>query len=124
MSSELTHTLYKPFKIIYKYRNANRKFQYYYYIYLGNVPSNIKRIITKFTNLSFFDTLLELSPDEIIILEKYYDSYWYENFFISEHMKKSKKIYNTISEKERTTLIKKMSQEWIDIHIKTTRKSN
>ena len=38
---------YKPFKIIYKYRNNNRKFQYLYYIYLGNVSNNIKRILSK-----------------------------------------------------------------------------
>ena len=52
--------IYKPYKIIYKYRNANRKFQYFYYIFLGQQPNNIKRIITKFINLTFFETLIEL----------------------------------------------------------------
>jgi hypothetical protein len=42
-----------PFKIIYKYRNSNRKFQYFYYIFLGNIPANIKRIISKFTDYNY-----------------------------------------------------------------------
>ena len=73
MSEE--QNLSKPFKIIYRYRNNNRKFQYHYYIFLGNVPNNIRRIVSKITDLSFFQTLKELSPDEITSLENYYDSY-------------------------------------------------
>ena len=55
MSEE--QNLSKPFKIIYRYRNNNRKFQYHYYIFLGNVPNNIRRIVSKITDLSFFQTL-------------------------------------------------------------------
>jgi hypothetical protein len=115
---------HKPYKIIYKYRNANRKFQYLYYIFLGNIPPNIKRIISKFSDLSFVDTLLELSPDEILLLEKYYDIYWYENFFISDHLKKSRKIFNTLSEKEKASITKKLGNDWVNIHIKTIKKTN
>ncbi len=122
MSKELVKNLYKPYKIIYRYRNNNRKIQYYYYIFLGNVPNNIKRIVQKFTNLDFFHTLLELSPDEITILENYYDSYWYENFFLSDHLKKSKKIFNKINEKEK--LEKKLGKEWIEKHILASKKTN
>ena len=115
-----------PFKIIYKYRNSNRKFQYFYYIFLGNIPMNIKRIISKFTDLNFIDTLLELSPDEIVLLEKYYDIYWYENFFLTNHLKKSRKVFNSGSEKDKpnSAIIKKMGSEWIEKHIKSSKKSN
>jgi hypothetical protein len=118
--------IYKPYKIIYKYRNANRKFQYFYYIFLGNQPNNIKRIITKFINLTFFETLIELSPDEIELLEKHFDEYWYESFFISEHLKKSKKIFTSSSDKDKpnSSIIKKMGNEWIEKHIKTVKKTN
>jgi len=125
MSKELTHALYKPFKIIYKYRNANRKFQYFYYIFLGDIPSSIKKIITKITNLSFIDTLLELSPDDIISLENYYNIYWYENLFLIDHINKCKKIFNSTSEKtKQNSIIKKMGEEWINKHIKTSKKSS
>jgi len=125
MSKELTQTLYKPFKIIYKYRNANRKFQYFYYIFLGNIPTSIKRIISKIIDLSLIDTLLELSPDEIILLEKYYDIYWYENLFLIDHVNKFKKMFNSNSEKtKQNNLIKKMGDEWIEKHIKTSKKSS
>jgi hypothetical protein len=118
--------IYKPFKIIYKYRNAHRKFQYFYYIFLGSIPNNIKRIIAKFTKLTFFETLLELSPDEIELLEKNYNEYWYENFFLSDHLKKSKKIFTSLSDKDKpnSAIIKKMGDEWIVKHIKSVKKNN
>ena len=125
MSKELTNALYKPFKIIYKYRNINRKFQYFYYLFLGNIPSSIKKIINKFIDLSFIDTLLELTIDDISILEKYYDVYWYENFFVIDHINKCKKIFNTNSEKtKQNSITKKLGEDWIEKHIKTTKKSS
>jgi len=114
--------IYKPYKIIYRYRNNNRKFQYCYYVFVGNVPNNIKRIINKFINLNFIKTLIELSPDEIDILEDYYGIYWYENFFISSYLKKIRKTFNSINEKEKIT--KKLGIEWIEKHIKLDKKSN
>jgi len=69
MSKDLNTIVYNPYKIIYKYRNVNRKFQYEYYIFLGNVPNPVKKILSKIKSLNFFQTLLELSPDEINILE-------------------------------------------------------
>jgi len=122
MSKENKITLYKPFKIIYRYKNETRKVQYAYYLYLGNVPNNIRRILTKIKNLTFFQTLLELSPDEINILEKYYDIYWYENIFLSSHITKSKKIFESIDQKNK--LIKKLGQDWIKIHIQSHKKTN
>jgi hypothetical protein len=125
MSKELSQSLYKPFKIIYKYRNANRKFQYFYYIFLGNIPNSIKRIVSKFTNLSFIDTLLELTLDEIDVLEKYYNIYWYENFFLTNHLNKSKKTFNSNSEKTKhNNVMKKMGEEWVEKHIETNKKSS
>jgi hypothetical protein len=120
MSEE--QNLSKPFKIIYRYRNNNRKFQYHYYVFLGNVPNNIRRIVSKITDLSFFQTLKELSPDEITSLENYYDTYWYENFFLSDHLKKSRKIFNSSSEKDKIT--RKLGITWVDKHIKQIKKTN
>jgi hypothetical protein len=93
---------------------------------LGAQPNNIKKILAKFSNLTFFETLLELSHDEIEILEKFYDIYWYENFFLTEHLKKSKKIFLSSSDKDKpnSAIIKKMGEEWIEKHIKTNKKNN
>ena len=122
MSKELTYKLNKPFKIIYRYRNDNRKFQYNYYIFLGNVPNSIRRIIIKIKSLNLIDTLLELSQDEINILEEYYDMYWYENLFLSEHIIHIKQNFKSMNQKEK--VIKKMGQEWIDRHLDTSKKTN
>jgi hypothetical protein len=94
MNNEIITNLYKPFKIIYRYRNENRKIQYEYYIFLGNVPMAIRRILSKIKMLTFLETLIELSPDEVNILTKYYGDHWYECIFLSKHLKKSKKIFN------------------------------
>jgi len=67
--------IYKPYKVIYRYRNNNRKIQYCYYIFLGNIPNAIKRIITKINDSTFIQALLQLSPDEINILEDFYNIY-------------------------------------------------
>ena len=77
-------------------------------------------------NLTFFETLIELSPDEIELLETTYDIYWYENFFLSDHIKKSIKIFNSTSDKDKpnSAIIKKMGSEWIEKHIKTSKKNN
>ena len=60
MSKELTYKLNKPFKIIYRYRNDNRKFQYNYYIFLGNVPNNIRRIIIKIKTNSLSQNFIKI----------------------------------------------------------------
>ena len=54
-----------PIKVIWKYKNNNRRQQYLIYIFLGEVPANIMKILKKIENLNFYDTLFDCEIHEI-----------------------------------------------------------
>ena len=105
-----------PIKIIWKYKNDNRRTQYMTYIFIGTVSKNIKKILDKIENLNLYDTLLQLTKDEYNQLEKFYGVNWYNKFFNLYH------INNTIYSIRETALLKKeiidkYTQTWYDTHI-------
>ena len=51
----------EPIKVIYKYKNINRKTQYLTYIFLGSLGKKYEKILNKIENLNLYDTLLELT---------------------------------------------------------------
>ena len=68
-----------PKKIIYKYKNINKRIQYQLFIFIGsNVPDNIKKNLKKIKNLDFYNSLISLSLNEFKELSKYYDAKWYK----------------------------------------------
>jgi len=91
----------EPIKIIYKYKNINRKNQYITYIYVGEMGKKYKDILSKIENLNLYDSLfgdlwmtkffniyhisafvnkLEEKPELKTKLLKKYDSIWLNNF--------------------------------------------
>ena len=61
-----------PIKILFKYKNNNKKYQYNTYIYVGPVSSSIKKILERIKNLNFTDTLTNLEKTDITQMEKIY----------------------------------------------------
>ena len=58
-----------PVKLIYKYKNLNKRVNYEIFIFLGTfLDDNVKKILRKIENLSFYDSLIELSIKEVDIL--------------------------------------------------------
>jgi hypothetical protein len=76
----------RPLKIIYQYKNNNNSKQYYLYIFVGNITSDIMSILKKIKDLDLFDTLKTLSEKDIRKLIYFYGKHWYRNFFISHHI--------------------------------------
>ena len=71
-----------PIKIIYKYKNDNRKNQYQYYIFVGSLlPLNVQKILKKMQDLNYFDTLITLTEKDIGIITDFYGEFWYKYFF-------------------------------------------
>jgi hypothetical protein len=106
-----------PIKIIYKYKNDNRKTQYQYYIFLGSLLSpTLLKIINKIEDLNFYDTIIGLPDKEIKILEDFYGIYWYKYFFLTDHINYSIETIINSSQK-RTDIIKKYNNEWYILHI-------
>ena len=106
----------EPIKIIWKYKNNNRKIQYNIYIFIGNTNKVILKLLEKIKDLSLYDTFMNLSLDEINILENIYGDFWYKKFFNIYHINyiigniKS----NSAQKKE---LNDKFSAKWFSKHI-------
>lgn len=103
-----------PIKILFKYKNNNRKYQYNTYIYVGPVSSSIKKILGRIKDLNFIDTLTNLEKTDISQMEKIYGDKWYNFFFNNYHITfsiNSIKNNNTI----KNALTKKMGKEWLEL---------
>ncbi len=103
-------------KLIWKYKNNNRKTQYIIYIFVGSVSKPIKKILDKIQDLTFYDTLINLTKDEYKQLEQFYGNNWYTKFFNFYHLNNSiLQIMETVVLKNE--IIQKYGQSWFDMHI-------
>jgi len=106
----------EPIKVVWKFKNNNRRTQYHQYIFIGQQSSSTMKILNKIKDLNFYDTLINLSKDEFKTLEKIYGEYWYNYFFNNYHI--NAQIYiikeSTIQKNE---LSDKYGKEWVDKHI-------
>lgn len=87
-----------PIKIIYKYKNNNNKIKYQIYIFIGDVPQNIIKILNKIKTMSLLDVFLQLHIDDYKILENYYEKEWFKYFFTLYHIKYTIDIINKSEE--------------------------
>ena len=79
--------LAKPYKIIYKVKNKNNKYQYYTYIFIGDVDKSLRAIFNKIQNLSLKETLERLNTNEFKELSKFYQTdLWFKFFFNKYHI--------------------------------------
>ena len=72
-----------PMKVIWKFKNINKKIQYHVCIFLGNVvitDNNVKKILRKIKDLNLFDTLISITDNEYKLMVRYYGEYWYRHF--------------------------------------------
>jgi hypothetical protein len=99
-------TLLSPVKIIYKYKNDNKKTQNLIYIYVGNEGREYEDIFKKIKNLNLYETFISLSVKDIKRLEKGFGNKWFSYFFNTYHIsfildkiKTDKKYKNKILEK-------------------------
>ena len=106
-------------KVIWKFKNNNKKIQYHVCIFLGNVvttDNNIKKILKKIKDLNFFDTLMAVTENEYKLMSKYYGDKWYTYFFNSKHITfMINNIRNTKTKKE--DILEKYGEEWFKKNI-------
>lgn len=108
-----------PYKIIFKYKNANRKIQYNLYIFVGsNLTTQIRNILEKIRNLNFFDSLYSLTLTELKKLEQLYGEEWYEYFYISDHIYYQIELLKKNNEKKKI-LENKFGKQWTNELLKT-----
>lgn len=105
-----------PIKVIFKFKNNNRRIQYHTYIFVGNAPKNVLKILEEIEDKSLYDSFLHLTPNDNKKLSDQYGEYWYKKIFNTYH------INNTIyvirkTEKQQKELITKYGKEWYKQHI-------
>ncbi len=105
-----------PIKVIWRYKNNNKKIHHHVYIFVGEVSVNIKKILKKIQSLSLYDSLVSLSKDEIETIEKQYGENWYKTMFNIKHIDMS---INTIKKETemQNKIIKLYGKEWYEKHI-------
>ncbi len=106
-----------PVKIIWKYKNNNRRIQYNTYIFVGSLISqDTQSILDKISDLKFYDAIIELQKEEHKKLEKNYGDFWYTKFFNIYHIDSSIYLIKE-SHTQKEELVDKMGKEWYDKHI-------
>ena len=105
-----------PIKVIFKFKNNNRRSQHNVYVFIGWVTKPIMNILKKMESLSLYDTIIKLEKKEIEILEKEYGIKWYIKFFITHHIAFTVSKLNDGSLNS-NQLKKKMGNEWYKTHI-------
>jgi hypothetical protein len=105
-----------PIKVIFKYKNNNRRIQHHIYVFVGIVPTTIMTILKKFTDKSLFDTFMLLAINETKKLENYYGVNWYRKFFNTYHIN-----YTIHQIKQNSRQIKELTdkygKDWYTTHI-------
>lgn len=109
-----------PVKIIFKFKNDQSVYQYFLYIFIGKVPTELQKILNKIQNLDIINTLETLETKEIKILEEYYTENWHHYFFLSYNLDhsfkdlykpKNKSILNKLNKKITPEKMKRMSKK-------------
>jgi len=108
-----------PIKIIFKFKNNNRRMQHHIYIYVGQVTTNIATILNKIKKLSLYDTIISLSKSEHSKMEKNYGIKWFNFFFNIYHINHTIDIILNNKQKQRE-IIKSLGQEWYNNNIDQT----
>ena len=110
--NEINNNLLKPYKIIYKYNNDNKKTQYELFIYVGAEGKAYEDIFKKIEKLNLYDTLITLTNKEIRKLESGFGLNWFLFFFNTYHINFIfKKIQS--DKKLKNKLLEKYDDKWI-----------
>lgn len=105
-----------PIKIIWKYKNSQRRSQYSVYVFVGHVSKDIMDVLQEITKMSLYSTLSKLSLNKYDLMVKTYGPKWYSYFFNIYHITDTiSGIRNNTSQKNELTT--KFGAEWFKTHI-------
>ena len=107
-----------PIKVIWKFKNNNRRVQYLTYVFIGNLADDVSKPLEKIRELNLYDSFIQLSKGDYKKLEDKYGDRWFEKFFNTYHINFTiEQIRESKSMKKE--LIDKFSQKWYDTYIET-----
>lgn len=105
-----------PIKVIWKYKNKHRRIQYHTYIFVGPVTAEIQKILNRIADLPLYKTWIDLTKNEISIMEKKYGAKWYYKFFNSYHISNTINIVKETNA-QRRELTEKFGRDWVEDNI-------
>ena len=70
-----------PMKIIWKYKNNNKRIQYNVFIFIGDLNKDLNKILMKIKDLNLYNSFLELDINDYKKLKKNMVNYGILNFF-------------------------------------------
>lgn len=105
-----------PIKVIWRYKNNHRRLQYHIYIYVGNVPPDILKILNKMAELNLYNTLISLTKAEFRRIEEFYGDKWYKKLFNMYHINYTINLVKE-STAQRRELTEKLGDDWVSEHI-------
>ena len=106
-----------PIKIIFKFKNSNRRHQHHVYVYIGNVEEDIIKVLNKIKDISLYNSWVELPKSNLLKLIKRYGEFWYTKFFVTQHIQSTLTQVKSSSLKQKE-LINKFGKDWYNIHIR------
>ena len=102
----------EPIKVIFKYKNSNRKNQYETYIFVGTIGKRYEKIFSRIEKLNLYETLKEITVDEEKSLVNGFGEFWMTKFFNIYHISE---FVNKIEEnsKIKSDLVTKFDDRWL-----------
>jgi hypothetical protein len=101
-----------PIKVIFKYKNNNRKNQYETYIFVGTFGKKYEKIFSRIENLNLYETLKEITLEEEKSLTEGFGDLWYQKFFNIYHISEFVNKIESNSEIKKE-LLKKYDDRWL-----------
>ena len=106
----------EPIKIIYKYKNMNRKNQYITYIFVGNAGKPLEELFKKIENLDLYNTLLTITVQDEKKLTNLFGEKWVTKLFNIYHISGFINSFTT-SPNIKFELLKKYDDKWLSSFI-------
>ena len=76
----------EPIKIIFRYKDNERKSQNIMYIFVGELAKRFEHILEKIENLNLYSTLMKLTQKDVKELTEGFGELWITNFFNIYHI--------------------------------------
>ena len=105
-----------PIKILFKYKNNNRRINYHVYVFVGPIPNNILKILKSIQDKSLYESLTSLNKTDYTKLADFYGEFWYKKFFNTYHINSAINIIKK-NNQQADELKTRYGADWFAAHI-------
>jgi len=105
-----------PIKVIFKFKNNNRRIQYHIYIFIGETSKTVMNVLNNIQDKNLYDSFITLSTNDYNKIVQQYGDFWYKKFFNTYHINS---VINNIkkSPQQQKELKDRFGQKWYEQHV-------